>query len=1344
MAASATLTPGLTNQIKAAMATAVATDVITLPAGVYTEDPFIIPSGVSLVGVDRRTVTIQESTSTASSDGNSFIIVGSNVNLAGVTVQGRGLKLTGLPNDNSAKYGISLSGTSTVSMTNISVKYFFYSGINLNGAQTVNLSVVESMDNGGAGIFMTDSKTVTLNTIVTARNGWGGVGIATLGRYYPIGTSVKFLGANNFAEVSGLYLESGDYSAGGLFTTENISWSDISSGTENVIVESSDFAYVSPVFPHHDTPVGYDSTHRVFFKSAADATNFITKSGLDMAQLVVLSSGTAYNTEFKGAVGPAGATGSQGPIGLTGATGLQGPAGLTGAAGAAGAKGDKGDKGDPGATGTTFTTASSGISFAINDIDGSFWTKNSPIPTNTVSPGIQASASISGPNFHLVANGPSYSDAGVVLYFNRGVKLGELTNVSFVSTIPLNMNLWLDTSADGKFFTYNGSGQMTALNGDGYAASSTAGTSFGPASTFYIMSGPGAGTTHTMAELQAGVVAGINANTPVALWIGMTNGSGPADISSITVTGPTTANINWMNAYNSAVTYITNDAVASNGGSYIAKNTVAAGGLEPSLDPANWQLLAAKGDTGAAGSQGPIGLTGATGSQGPIGLTGANGLQGPAGANGANGAIGPQGPAGSPDTQSQILGKIATQADGAVFSLQQGPTETASTAKFTMKDSAGNINSFITPDGRMSLGTNALSSDSASRLYFVSPTLGGAIATMEAYGGAAGTVIGMRNANGTLTSPSASTANNILAGMTARGFDGTAFTSGSKASVFMNAAENWTSSSQGTYIDLATTSNGTTTKTTRVRIADSGNVGIGTTSPTEKLEVSGNVKAAAFIGDGTQLTGIIGQPGPKGATGATGAQGPIGPIGLTGATGLQGPIGPIGLTGATGSQGPIGPIGLTGATGSQGPIGPIGLTGATGSQGPIGPIGLTGATGSQGPIGPIGLTGATGATGATGSTGPQGDKGAKGDTGAKGLSWKGAWDVANSYSKDDAAQFGGTTYIALADVTAAPTNLDPSADAVNWQLLAAKGDAGATGAAGAQGPIGLTGAQGLIGLTGTKGDKGDTGATGLQGPIGPIGLTGATGLQGPAGSPDTQSQILGKIATQADGAVFSLQQGPTETASTAKFTMKDSAGNIKSFITPDGRMSLGTNALSSDSASRLYFVSPTLGGAIATMEAYGGAAGTVIGMRNANGTLTSPSASTTNNILAGMTARGFDGTAFTSGSKASVFMNAAENWTSSSQGTYIDLATTSNGTTTKATRVRIADSGNVGIGTTTPTQALDVNGGVRMNTITARPACDATTRGTFWVTQGAGAANDSTAVCVQFGGLNTFVWKVLF
>jgi hypothetical protein len=126
-----------------------------------------------------------------------------------------------------------------------------------------------------------------------------------------------------------------------------------------------------------------------------------------------------------------------------------------------------------------------------------------------------------------------------------------------------------------------------------------------------------------------------------------------------------------------------------------------------------------------------------------------------------------------------------------------------------------------------------------------------------------------------------------------------------------------------------------------------------------------------------QIDSMIGPAGPPGATGSTGPPGP------TGATGADSTVpGPQGPAGATGPQGPAGPTGLTGPQGTQGPQGTTGATGATGPAGADstvpGPQGPAGATGAQGPKGD---TGAQGATGTTGSQGPAGSTGAQGPAG---------------------------------------------------------------------------------------------------------------------------------------------------------------------------------------------------------------------------------------------------------------------------------------------------------------------------------------------------------------------------
>jgi hypothetical protein len=77
--------------------------------------------------------------------------------------------------------------------------------------------------------------------------------------------------------------------------------------------------------------------------------------------------------------------------------------------------------------------------------------------------------------------------------------------------------------------------------------------------------------------------------------------------------------------------------------------------------------------------------------------------------------------------------------------------------------------------------------------------------------------------------------------------------------------------------------------------------------------------------------------------------------------------------------------------------------------------------------------------------------------------------------------------------------------------------------------------------------------------------------------------------------------------------------------------------------------------------------------------------------------------------------------------------------------VVIQSGGNVGIGTTTISsgQKLEVNGGIALNTATAKPTCSATTRGTFWVTQNGAGVKDDVEVCAK-DATDAYAWRTIY
>lgn len=154
-----------------------------------------------------------------------------------------------------------------------------------------------------------------------------------------------------------------------------------------------------------------------------------------------------------------------------------------------------------------------------------------------------------------------------------------------------------------------------------------------------------------------------------------------------------------------------------------------------------------------------------------------------------------------------------------------------------------------------------------------------------------------------------------------------------------------------------------------------GDIGIGSTAPTCKLDVTGAVKGTSFNGlvptetatgftleGGTssktltvdetkslsQKENSLGNPDTTGKVLASTDAGVRSWVSLSsGPTGATGPAGNTGATGATGNTGAVGSTGYTGVTGNTGAVG---STGAVGNTGVTGAVGATGATGGAGNV----------------------------------------------------------------------------------------------------------------------------------------------------------------------------------------------------------------------------------------------------------------------------------------------------------------------------------------------------------------------------------------------------------
>lgn len=88
----------------------------------------------------------------------------------------------------------------------------------------------------------------------------------------------------------------------------------------------------------------------------------------------------------------------------------------------------------------------------------------------------------------------------------------------------------------------------------------------------------------------------------------------------------------------------------------------------------------------------------------------------------------------------------------------------------------------------------------------------------------AGPSIALRSSRGSTASPTASQSGDFLAGVNGRGYGTTGFASTARAGIFMYAAETYSDSVQGSYLTFETTKIGGTTRTEKMRVADSGHI----------------------------------------------------------------------------------------------------------------------------------------------------------------------------------------------------------------------------------------------------------------------------------------------------------------------------------------------------------------------------------------------------------------------------------------------------------------------------------------------------------------------------------------
>ncbi len=163
----------------------------------------------------------------------------------------------------------------------------------------------------------------------------------------------------------------------------------------------------------------------------------------------------------------------------------------------------------------------------------------------------------------------------------------------------------------------------------------------------------------------------------------------------------------------------------------------------------------------------------------------------------------------------------------------------------------------------------------------------------------------------------------------------------------------------------------------------------------------------------------------------------------------------------------------------------------------------------------------------------------------------------------------------------------------------------------------------------------------------------------------------------------------------------DSQPLLTIYAKSDGVGGIQNSGVGIGTASPVSILHVAASTGVITIDSAGTPGESAVSGRASRSTLASPAAVQLNDRIFRLTARGYGTTTFGTTDNASVVLAAAEAFTDTAKGTYIALETTPLGTTSRTERVRIDNAGNVGIAMTSPGVKFQVNGGVSIATLGA-------------------------------------------